>query len=160
MSRPYLSAEVRIRPMTAADLDSVVAIAAASAQAPHWPKAAYLKALDPQAVPRRFALVAEHEPPGSVVGFAIASSLAPQAELESIAVSGSARRRGVATSLFAALVALLRLAAASEVTLEVRASNLPGLGFYRALGFVEFARRPRYYVDPIEDALLLRLPLS
>jgi ribosomal-protein-alanine N-acetyltransferase len=48
----------------------------------------------------------------------------------------------------------------TEVILEARASNQPALRLYRALGFVETGRRPRYYADPIEDAVLLRLQLA
>ena len=60
----------------------------------------------------------------------------------------------------AALAEELRLAQVGEVLLEVRASNCPALALYRALGFAETGRRPLYYVDPEEDALLLRLRLA
>jgi ribosomal protein S18 acetylase RimI-like enzyme len=42
----------------------------------------------------------------------------------------------------------------------VRASNHPALAFYRALGFVKTSLRPSYYADPIEDAVLMHLPLA
>jgi ribosomal-protein-alanine N-acetyltransferase len=61
--------------------------------------------------------------------------------------------------LFAALVEKLKQERAEEIFLEVRASNGPALGFYRSLGFRETGRRPRYYADPVEDALLLALRL-
>jgi ribosomal protein S18 acetylase RimI-like enzyme len=48
----------------------------------------------------------------------------------------------------------------SELTLEVRASNRAALGFYRAQGFEETGRRPRYYADPEEDAVLMGLNLA
>jgi ribosomal-protein-alanine N-acetyltransferase len=54
----------------------------------------------------------------------------------------------------------LKQAQIREVTLEVRASNHPALALYRSLGFVETGRRPRYYVDPVEDAVLLSLELE
>ena len=83
----------------------------------------------------------------------------PQAELETIAVTGGGQRRGVARRLFAALAGELGAAGVKDVLLEVRASNAPALGFYRALGFQESGRRPRYYADPVEDAVLLELRL-
>jgi ribosomal-protein-alanine N-acetyltransferase len=47
-----------------------------------------------------------------------------------------------------------------EVLLEVRRSNVAAQGFYRSVGFVEEGRRPGYYADPIEDAVLMRLRLN
>jgi ribosomal-protein-alanine N-acetyltransferase len=52
-----------------------------------------------------------------------------------------------------------RLARIDEVLLELRASNRPALGLYRTLGFVDAGRRSRYYQEPVEDAVLLRLGL-
>ena len=90
----------------------------------------------------------------------MASLLSPQAELETIAVAAEDQRRGVARRIFAAMVQELRTAQVTEVLLEVRASNSPALAFYRAQGFVETGQRPRYYGDPIEDAVLLELRLA
>ncbi len=42
-------ANITIRPMSAADLDAVLGIAASLPQAPQWPRGAYLAALDPSA---------------------------------------------------------------------------------------------------------------
>jgi ribosomal-protein-alanine N-acetyltransferase len=97
---------------------------------------------------------------GMVVGFLVASMIPPQAELESIAVDPAFQRRGVARELFAALVEEIRSAQGTEVILEARASNFPALALYSALGFAEIGRRPRYYADPIEDAVLMRLRLA
>jgi ribosomal-protein-alanine N-acetyltransferase len=146
---------VRIRTMTPADLDRVLAIAAGLPTAPQWPRAAYLVALDPDAAPRRIALVAEDA--GLVEGFAVASLLPPQAEMELIAVAAAAQRRGLARRLFAELAAELRAAQLTEVTLEVRAGNQQALDFYQRMGFLVSGHRTRYYQNPEEDALLMRL---
>jgi ribosomal-protein-alanine N-acetyltransferase len=97
---------------------------------------------------------------GKVAGFAVASLISPQAELESIAVDPAFQRRGVARLLFAALVEEIRAAQGTEVILEARAFNFPALALYAALGFTEIGRRPRYYADPIEDAILMSLRLG
>jgi len=196
------SAAVRVRPMSPADLDHVLEIAASLKQAPQWPRSAYLAALDSGAAPRRIALVAEtleteagvptdrsssvgweagvptdrsssvgweagvpadsssSPARGVVAGFIVASLLPPQAELEIIAVAPQFQRRGQARRLFTALAVELRTGQSAELLLELRASNLPALAFYRSLGFTEAGRRPRYYHDPIEDALLMRLRLE
>jgi ribosomal-protein-alanine N-acetyltransferase len=147
----------RVRRMTQADVDQVIEIAESLKEAPHWLGSAYLAALDPEAAPHRIALVAEEPGSGAVAGFVVVSLLPPQAELESIVVAPAAQRQGMARRLFAALAAELGSAQIAEVLLEARASNQPALGFYRLLGFVETGRRPRYYHDPVEDAVLMSL---
>jgi ribosomal-protein-alanine N-acetyltransferase len=141
--------------MVPADLQRVLEIAQSLKEAPHWPRAAYLAALDPQGSPRRIALVAETD--GVLAGFAIATLLPPQAELEMIAVAAERQQRGVARQIFSALAGKFEVARITEVILEVRASNCPALGLYRSLGFQQSGCRPRYYADPIEDALLMML---
>ena len=42
------------------------------------------------------------------------------------------------------------------LTLEVRASNTPAQALYEKLGFAQVGRRPKYYQNPREDALILR----
>ncbi|MGA9669057.1 MAG: GNAT family N-acetyltransferase [Terracidiphilus sp.] len=155
-------AKFSIRRMTAADVDRVIEIALEQKEAPQWPPAAYLALLEAGSLPARIALVAEdtNAPSGSVLGFAIASVVAPEAELETIAVAALHQRRGVARRLFTALAAELSDAQVTDVHLEVRCSNLSALGLYHALGFSEAGRRPRYYSCPVEDALLLRLSLK
>jgi [ribosomal protein S18]-alanine N-acetyltransferase len=151
--------EIRIRPMTPADLDRAIEIERSLELAPHWPGSAWLAVLDAHSVPLRLALVAEAPRTHTVVAFAVASLLPPQAELEMIAVAPELQRRGLARLLFAALAEKLQARQVTKVSLEVRASNHPALALYRHLGFVETARRQRYYADPVEDAVLLSLHL-
>jgi ribosomal-protein-alanine N-acetyltransferase len=150
---------IEVRRMAHADLDPVIEIEQSLPDAPHWPRSAYITALDPQTAPPRIALVAEETNSGVIVGFAAASLIPPQAELETIAVASNLQRRGLARRLFTLLAEELRGAGASEIILEVRASNQSALGLYRSLGFLESGRRSRYYVDPVEDALLMSLAL-
>ena len=114
-----------------------------------------MAALDPDATPRRIALVVLGPDGTGMTGFLVASLLPPQAELEIIAVDARFQRRGLARKLFEDWSTSLRIAGVTEVILEVRASNQAALEFYRVLGFVETWRRPRYYADPEEDAVLM-----
>ena len=153
---------VHIRQLTLADLPQVMEIAAALPHAPHWPQSVYVNALNPNSTPPRIALVIalDESEPGRVLGFTIASLLPPQAELETIAIAVAGQRRGLGRQLFCALAAELRSAGALHLVLEVRASNQPAIAFYRSLGFTQTARRPRYYTDPIEDAILMSLQIK
>ncbi|MGD0739447.1 MAG: ribosomal protein S18-alanine N-acetyltransferase [Terracidiphilus sp.] len=159
MKTGIVKPEIVIRPMAASDLDRVLAIAEHLPQAPHWPRSAYLNAINPESTPHRIALVAAGPQPGAILGFAVVSLLPPQAELESIAVTPESQRLGLGQSLFQALVAELKAAGVAELVLEVRASNQPALAFYQSLVFAKTGLRPGYYADPIEDAVLMTLPL-
>jgi ribosomal-protein-alanine acetyltransferase len=148
-----------VRPLEAGEIDHAVAIAASLPEAPHWRAEVYKAALEPasspqpQALPRRQALAAEVD--GALAGFAVASLVADEAELESIAVAPTAQRRGVGRALLKELMASLGSLGVGRLLLEVRASNRQAIAFYDALGFRECGRRPRYYVDPEEDAVLM-----
>ena len=176
--------EIRVRRMSAHDVERVFMIAWSRKQAPKWTRAAYHAAVKADATPRRIALVAEDRgaghgklvvdwkapdfvdpiesaetegKTGRVVGFVIASLVPPQAELETIVVSAAEQRRGIGKRLMAAMVEELAAAAVSEALLEVRASNERAVVFYGSLGWRETGRRPRYYVEPVEDAVLMSL---
>ncbi|MGD0941238.1 MAG: ribosomal protein S18-alanine N-acetyltransferase [Terracidiphilus sp.] len=148
-----------VRRMTEADLDQVIEIAGSLPEAPHWPRSAYQTALDPMASPPRIALVAENTHIDTTVGFAIASLIPPQAELEMIAIAADFQGRGCAKQLFSSLTQQLRPTGAVELILEVRASNHRAIGLYRNLGFAESGRRSGYYIDPVEDAVLMGIHL-
>lgn len=150
-------AGVRVRRMGEADLEAVMAIAGSLRDAPHWGRAVYVAALDAGATPRRIALVAEGD---AVMGFVVASVVTPQAELETIAVAAGEQGRGIGRKLMFALVEELKGVGVGEVLLEVRASNERALRFYRSLGWDETGRRPRYYGNPEEDAVLMGLKLG
>jgi ribosomal-protein-alanine N-acetyltransferase len=150
--------KTRIRRMTAADLTQILEIATRLPELPRWPESAYLNALNPEATPRHIALVAFSER-GRIEGFAVASLLPPEAELESIVVAGESRRKGLGRLLFEGLIDGLRAAGVHEINLEVRTTNQAALGFYRAAGFAQSGLRKAYYADPIEDAVLMGLRL-
>jgi ribosomal-protein-alanine N-acetyltransferase len=104
-----------------------------------------------------FWLVAEDD--GTVVGY-IGSQIAfPEADVMNVAVRPEYRRRGVGQILVEALSTHLRNIDCESLTLEVRASNAPAIALYEKLGFAQVGRRPGYYRNPKEDALILRKEL-
>ncbi len=149
---------VRVRRMRREDLARVMEIAAGLADAPQWAETAYAAALEPGGAPRRIVLTAETT--DGIAGFAVASVVGAQAELETIAATEASQRRGVGSRLLRALAGELKTAGANQVFLEVRASNQRALEFYRRRGFAETGRRPCYYADPVEDAVLMTLRLE
>jgi ribosomal-protein-alanine N-acetyltransferase len=143
--------------MHAADLERVMAIAASLPQAPQWPVSAYQTAIDPELTPRRIAVVVENRQTGRIAGFAVASFATLQAELESIAVAADAQGQGIGSQLLSWLIDHMKAIGATDFILEVRASNNKALALYSRLGWKESGRRARYYAEPEEDAVLMRL---
>jgi [ribosomal protein S18]-alanine N-acetyltransferase len=150
-----MSADWLIRCASPADLDAILAIEQACAEAPHWTHPLWLAALSGEqgSEPQRASFVAESI--GGIVGFAVASRTGELAELESVAVSPPARRMGVGKALCQQVMDWSRHAGATELELEVRASSDGALALYRSLGFLEQARRREYYRNPTEDAVLM-----
>ena len=91
-----------------------------------------------------------------VAGYVGSQSVMGEADMMNIAVSSWHRRQGIAQELVERLVTLLREKDVYSLTLEVRASNEPAKALYSKLGFSQVGRRPNYYRNPKEDALILR----
>ncbi len=101
---------------------------------------------------------------GQVCAFAIARTLVDEAELLLIAVTPSERRQGVAALLWIELAQRLRIAGATKIFLEVRASNAPARSFYSSRGLRQIGVRKNYYPNGVhegdrEDATLMQVTL-
>ena len=93
---------------------------------------------------------------GRVAGYVGSQTVAGETDMMNIAVHPDFRRRGIAEQLVDALIVQLRMQQSRCLTLEVRASNDAAQALYEKLGFSQIGRRPRYYRNPKEDALILR----
>lgn len=93
---------------------------------------------------------------GTVAGYVGSQSVMGEADMMNIAVHPDYRKQGVAQMLIAQLIAMLSINDVHSLTLEVRASNDPAIALYDKMGFVQVGRRPNYYRNPKEDALILR----
>ena len=92
----------------------------------------------------------------SVVGYIGSQTVLDESDMMNVAVHPDCRRRGVAEALVTALSDALMARGSVSLTLEVRASNEPAKALYEKLGFALAGRRPNYYRNPKEDALILR----
>lgn len=91
-----------------------------------------------------------------LAGYVGSQSVLGWADMMNIAVHPDYRGQGVATKLINSLIDHLKQAQVTCLTLEVRISNLPAIILYEKLGFIQVGRRPGYYRNPREDALILR----
>ena len=96
---------------------------------------------------------------GVVLGYVGSQSSPPEADVMNVAVSPDFRRQGIGESLMVALGEALAQKGIETLTLEVRASNEGAISLYTRLGYEQVGRRPNYYTDPREDALIMRKEL-
>ena len=149
---------LRVRPAIAADLPTMMEIATHSAAAAQWKQEEYARLFRLEAAQDRMALVIEEN--GMVVGFVVARQIDVEWEIENIAVSGAARRRGLGTRLLGEFIELARSRGGKTIFLEVRESNAAAKILYEKWAFQETGRRKSYYQDPEEDARIFRLSLG
>lgn len=91
-----------------------------------------------------------------VLGYVGSQTVMDESDMMNVAVHPEARRRGIAEKLIMSLVSELKSRGSRSLALEVRASNEPAKKLYEKLGFLLTGRRPNYYRNPKEDALILR----
>jgi ribosomal-protein-alanine N-acetyltransferase len=161
--------------MRSEDLDQAVLLDCMSFSLP-WPPSAYLNELNNTG---GHAWVAEQvleapleyrspfpvpvadfvQPAGAraMVGVIVVWLIVDEAHIATLAVHPEMRRQGIARKL---LCVALREAAEDgmlSALLEVRAGNEAAQDLYRKFDFEVVGRRPRYYQDNHEDAILMTL---
>ncbi len=144
--------EIRIERLERAeDLDGVVAIEQASFHNPttrQW----YEGELQRPDVCFIFVVrTANH----TVAAFCAFWRVADQIHINNLAVHPDVRRRGLGARLLQRVLEEADLLGVAHVTLEVRRSNDIAQRLYVSAGFHTAGVRPRYYTQPIEDALVL-----
>jgi ribosomal-protein-alanine N-acetyltransferase len=140
------------------DLDQVLTIDQMSFSMP-WPLNAYRYELNEN--PLSLLWVAETRLvdgiPGAprIIGMIVVWLVLDEAHIATIAVHPEYRRQGIARLLLK--TALLESARHDmrSATLEVRSGNLPAQRLYQRFHFEIVGRRPRYYRDNNEDALIM-----
>lgn len=90
-----------------------------------------------------------------VIGYIFFRLIEQQLHILKIAVTPNWRCRGVASWLLDQCIAQALEMGAESAFLEVRPSNETATTFYRKQGFRIIDRRPNYYADTREDALVL-----
>ena len=142
------------------DIDQVILIDRLSFSLP-WPASAFRHELLNN--PSSLLWVAEldlADGSPSVVGAVVVWMILDEAHIATLAVHPDYRRRGISQQL---LVIVLRQAierGAALATLEVRANNLAGQALYKQFKFEIVGRRPRYYQDNYEDALIMTVDFN
>ncbi|MGI9597526.1 MAG: ribosomal protein S18-alanine N-acetyltransferase [Acidimicrobiales bacterium] len=139
-----------IRPLTADDLAAVQRIEESASPDP-WSAALFADELAGNRSDRHWSVATVD---GAVVGFGGLMFVADEAHIMNLAVDPARHRQGIASRLVADLLLTAGDRGSVAATLEVRVSNQPALMLYRRFGFEQAGRRPRYYPDG-EDAAIM-----
>ena len=138
----------RFRRAKPADLPALLEIESQSFAEPHWIGDDFL---------RYKCVVAEVN--DSVVGFLVVRETfagddreRAEREILNVAVAPPFRHRGIASSLLRN-----EIGSGAVYFLEVRESNRAAQALYTKLGFIEIARRAKYYRKPAETAIVMQV---
>jgi len=153
--------DIAIVRMTEHDLLEVVEIEEQSGLS-RWGWAAYYAEL--QGGNRELMLVAK--PVGhrdlaqyQIAGYIVARETAGELHINNVAVRAQYRRRGYGSLLLGRVLDEARRRQSMAAFLEVRDGNSAAQALYGKCGFRAIAKRPNYYTDPREDAVVMSLNL-
>lgn len=137
--------------MVAKDIPAVLEIEAASFGDP-WTAGVFR---DELVAPGRVLLVAEDELDGSVAGYVVVLVVGDESHLMNLAVRDERRGAGLGRRLLAAGLHEAVEQGAERITLEVRPGNTTAIALYESFGLKSVGRRPGYYLDTGEDAVIM-----
>jgi ribosomal-protein-alanine N-acetyltransferase len=139
------------RVVNACDLDDVLAIEQASFNNPttrEW----YESELQRPDVCFVYVL---RGPEGHIAGFCAFWKVIDQIHINNLAIHPQYRYQGLGKFLLSRVLDEASRMGATHATLEVRRSNLAARRLYEQAGFTLAGVRTSYYMNPIEDALIL-----
>ena len=94
-----------------------------------------------------------------IAGYIVARETAGELHINNVAVRREYRRRGIGAALLTRILDEARRRQANAAFLEVRSGNQAAQSLYKMSGFKAIARRPNYYSEPQEDAVVMSLVL-
>lgn len=92
---------------------------------------------------------------GIIVGYVCARYFLDECHLLNLAIHPDYRRLGIASMLLDDLLEKLKNYGCLYCYLEVRISNYPSRRLYEKFGFKTVGIRKKYYLCPIEDAIIM-----
>ncbi|HBD63914.1 MAG TPA: ribosomal-protein-alanine N-acetyltransferase [Clostridiales bacterium] len=92
---------------------------------------------------------------GKIMGYMGMWRVLDECHVTNVAVLPEYRKMGIGSILIEKMVEICKCSEIQAMTLEVRESNAPAIGLYEKYGFVSAGKRPRYYMKPVEDAIIM-----
>jgi ribosomal-protein-alanine N-acetyltransferase len=145
-----------IRRMTVEDVPEVYALDVLSFNLP-WTQRSFLYEVKENANARNWVVDGFLSGRQRLVAMLVIWLILDEAHIATLAIHPEFRRQGIARRLLQTALNASYNEGACRAYLEVRAGNVAALAMYHELGFEVVGRRPRYYHDNNEDALLMTL---
>jgi len=146
-----------IRRMRFKDLDEVMVIEELSFSTP-WSRRAYTNEVEGNHLAHLWVTeVCDLEGHQRVVGMLVMWLILDEAHIANLAVHPEYRRRGYAERMICTAFIEAIGRGAKSITLEVREGNRAAQSLYHSFGLKAVGRRPKYYKDSSEDALIMTL---
>ena len=117
-----------------------------------WTISSFSAELDKR-VSQLWALTAEK----TLLGYICFWMFNDEIQLVNIAVHPQKRGNGLGQQLLSNLIEMSSSKGIRNIWLEVRPSNFIARSLYQKMGFLEIGRRPKYYSDSNEDAIIMNL---
>jgi ribosomal-protein-alanine N-acetyltransferase len=154
----HLNGKVQIRPMRLEDVPEVVAIDRVSFPSP-WSEHTYRQELQQNSAAYLFTAESRDSDDmrKDIIGYIGFWFIVDEAHISTLAVAPQYRRQGFGRTILDQAIRRAARLGAEWITLEVRESNLPAIALYEDFGFTMRGRRPGYYRDTDEDALVMFL---
>ncbi len=146
-------AQVRVDLMSQADLPEIMAIERSSFRSP-WTQGMFLDEMRTTHA-QCLAVKIRKGQKAEIAAYMIFWLVADEGHLHKMAVKMEYRRLGLAASLMNVMKDIAAQMGISRRTLEVRESNDGAIHLYRKCGFVVRGKRPNYYDDTHEAALIM-----
>ena len=162
-----MGVDIAISPLLKADIPEVLEIEIQGQPEP-WTERSFLEEIERL---NSFALVARldndiavAEPSpvlrGRIGGYIFFWCVADEIQILNIAVRRDLRRRGIGRSLLERAILAGKQKNARCVNLEVRESNMAARRLYENSGFRVVGKRPNYYGENTEAAILMELDIT
>ena len=143
---------IEVRRMEPKDVPEVVEIDRSSFTLP-WTERAFKYEVQENAAARCWVTTVD----GRVAAMLVLWIIVDEAHIATIATHPQFRRRGFAKQMLTKSLMAAREEGARSALLEVRARHVVAQKIYCNIGFVEVGRRPMYYRDNGEDAVLMTM---
>ena len=144
----------RISTVSMDDLEPILAIEKHSFQCP-WGRISFEGELSSQNALSYVVKSARTDGEEQIIAYAFLRRVLDELHILKIAVVPARRGEGIATWILNSCFTNGSQQGLKTVYLEVRPSNNPAVALYEKLGFRVTGRRPDYYADSREDALIM-----
>jgi [ribosomal protein S18]-alanine N-acetyltransferase len=149
----------RIATINRTDLEPILVIEQLSFKWP-WNRTSFEGELSCRNACNYVVKSAETDKEWQIVAYAFIRRVMDELHILKIAVTPARRGYGIATWFLNHCFTMGAQRGANSAYLEVRPSNIPAIELYGKLGFHEIGRRPNYYMDSKEDALMMKKDLE